>query len=202
MDILKFSQSKVPQNYYDYNYNYIAQVKGLKGNFNLRIKKENEVYQVYEVYEVNCKIKDLYSYGHWGLEVLASRLGIPINKELKEGKNEMEKNLLTKEDRKIFLDYAINDVLVLEKINNELPIFINKIFHQVLTGLKFTEFTKETLPGTFGGVVNELILIFIHSHFGELDANNRNPRFEKINKKLGIKKHVKSKIKKLGTLID
>ena len=195
MDILKFSKSKVPQNYYD----YIAQVKGLKGNFNLRIKKENEVY---EVYEVNCKIKDLFGYGYWGLEVLASILGIPVNKELKEEKNEMEKNLLTKEDRKIFLDYAINDVLVLEKINNELPIFINKIFHQVVTGLKFTEFTKETLPGTFGGVVNELILIFIHSHFGELDANNRNQRFEKINKKLGIKKHVKSKIKKLGTLIE
>ena len=198
MDILKFSKSKVPQNYYD----YIAQVKGLKGNFNLRIKKENEVY---EVYEVNCKIKDLYSYGHWGLEVLASILGIPVipvDKELKEGKNEMEKNLLTKEDRKIFLDYAINDVLVLEKINNELPIFINKIFHQVFKGLKFTEFTEETLPGTFGGVVNELILIFIHSHFGELDANNRNPRFEKINKSVRIEKHFQSKTKKFGTLIE
>lgn len=195
MDILKFSKSKVPQNYYD----YIAQVKGLKGNFNLRINKENKENKVYEV---NCKIKDLYSYGYSKLEVLASTLGIQVDKELKEGKNEMEKNLLTKEDRKTFLDYAINDVLILEKINNELPIFINKIFHQLFKGLKFTEFTTETLPGTYGGIVNELILIFIHSHFGELDAKNRNPRFEKINKKLGIKKHVKSKTKKLGTLLE
>jgi hypothetical protein len=47
--------------------------------------------------------------------VLASTLGIPVipvDKQLKEGKNEMEKNLVTKEDRKIFLDDAINDVLV------------------------------------------------------------------------------------------
>lgn len=137
--------------------------------------------------------------------MLASTLGIPVipvDKQLKEGKNEMEKNLVTKEDRKIFLDYAINDVLVLEKINNELPIFINKIFHQVFKGLKFTEFTEETLPGTFGGVVNELILIFIHSHFGELDTNNRNPRFEKINKNVKIERYFKSKTKKLGTLIE
>jgi len=137
--------------------------------------------------------------------VLASTLGIPVipvDKQLKEGKNEMEKNLVTKEDRKIFLDDAINYVLVLEKINNELLIFINKIFHQVFEGLKFTEFTEETLPGTFGGVVNELILIFIHSHFGELDTNNRNPRFEKINKSVRIERYFKSKTKKFGTLIE
>jgi len=213
LDILKISQTKVPKN--NYNYNYIAQVKGLKGNLDLTVKKEtikkgNKLDEVYQVYEVNCKIKDLFGYGYWELGVLASTLGIPVipvipvDKELKEGitKNEMEKNLVTKEDRKIFLDDAINHVLVLEKINSELPIFINKIFHQVFKGLKFTEFTEETLPGTFGGVVNELILIFIHSHFGELDTNNRNPRFEKINKNVKIERYFQSKTKKFGTLIE
>jgi hypothetical protein len=167
-------------------------------NRNNFIVQKNKIDGSFE-YNANIKIVLKDSYG-WsskgGFKKLCSTLGInglyKNNCELY--KASMEKYFETEEDTLKFVNYSINDIVLLEKVRQQMPVFINRITKSVLEKELFTE---EKIPDSIGSIVANIVEEFIFKHF---DQYNLRKQFQVENTKWGIRITYKNP-EKVSTLL-
>jgi hypothetical protein len=101
------------------------------------------------------RIRDLSGWTNTSLKQFAISLGISMeNKDLLDDFKE-NMNVALLEQTKIFLDYALDDVIVLREILSRFLNFVNEVLQSTLDLPSRLLFTKTTIPFTTGSLVTE-----------------------------------------------
>lgn len=110
------------------------------------------------------KIRDLSGLTNTGLKDFASSLGTDMNAKtlLDDLKSRMDLALLTRTE--VFLDYSLDDVLVLEEISKRFLTLVNNILSKTLLFPDRLLFTESTLPLTTGSLVAKTFEKYIFYH--------------------------------------
>lgn len=112
----------------------------------------------------NWKISDLCCWTNTSLKEFASSLGISMESKglLDNYKTQMDVALLS--HTKTFLDYGLDDVLVLKEIHKRFITFVNDVLSKTLNFPSKSLFTQETIPYTTGALVSETFERFIYNN--------------------------------------
>jgi len=177
----------------NFHSNYVFQKNKIEGRFDYEILEELE--DTKEDIKAAVILKDKFGWANkGGLSGLISTLG--INTRYKDGcdeyKENMEYSLRTFELATKFLNYSINDVVVLAKIDLKMPDFLN----QVALGINLLKkedkqnlFTAENTPASIGTVVERIVTKFIINNFDNIGLSKQ---FEIENKRWAIEKQYRS----------
>lgn len=109
-------------------------------------------------------ICDLSGLTNTSLKEFASSLGVSMENKglLDDLKSSMDLALVTR--TKTFLDYCLDDVLVLRAIHINFLEFVNEILTETLNLPDYLKFTKRDMPLTSGALVAETFLRYIYYH--------------------------------------
>jgi hypothetical protein len=160
---------------------YIIQKRSIFG----RIK----MYTGYGI--ITIRFRDLYGWSTGGLQSLMASVGIDSKtKSILDGfKSRME--IAVRDHFTEFMTYAINDIIVLDKIVNLQVKRVNQLMLDVWGIPIFFHFHRDTIPYTNGALVAAIFERFIHSKFQGFKEYNREIqdndyfRFLYYNRRLG-----------------
>lgn len=200
-DILKNCISARPAKTAKNRSNYIFQKNKIEGRFEYEIEEN-----INENTKATIILKDKFGWANkGGLKGLVSTLG--INSKYKDECNVykacMEYSLTNLELATKFLNYSINDVVVLSEIDLKMPKFLNQVALGInlLKGNEGNEeekqsfFTPENTPGSIGSIVERIVAKFIHNsffNFFNFESQNLLKQFEIENQRWSVEKLYRS----------
>jgi len=149
--LLAFCKDKYPKNYR----NYIVQKGNIDGKF---VLKSNDI-------KTNIELHDLSGYTKGSLKDVAQLLNVPIKYKdsCNEFKSCMERNFENYENTIKFVNYSIEDCILLEGIKTNMELFMNSISENIL---QKKIYKNDSLSKTLGSIVAKFTKEFIYIHSG------------------------------------
>lgn len=174
---------------------YILSLLNPKKSHQDCIFKQTNIRGHFTIFEHDFEIVDLCGWEKGGLSKSLNMVGYDSNyKQKVEEKTQMEKYMLTQEKRKIFFQYACEDVISLEFLQKKMLEKINLLYEQTYGFPKSFLITQKTLPQTMGSVGAQLLDKYIYFKMS-LDSQNQFSEqhfqfFDLLNQNMGTKKRI------------